>query len=101
MSAQISVLTFKATTIAVPLAVVSIALSGCSSTPKSPESAVSESAKQSSTAATPAATSANLETTDADTARQTIALALPKNFGRATGDWDQIIKRGAPARPGD
>jgi hypothetical protein len=39
--------------------------------------------------ATPAATSQSLDTTDADTAKQTIALALPKNFGRATGDWDQ------------
>jgi len=95
MSAQISVLTFKIRTIAVPLAVVLLALIGCSSTPKSPESAASASAEQSSTAATPAATSANLETSDADTARQTIALALPKDFGRATGDWDQIVKRGA------
>lgn len=37
----------------------------------------------------------NLDTTDAGTTKQTTALALPKNFGRATGDWDQIVKRGA------
>jgi membrane-bound lytic murein transglycosylase MltF len=35
-----------------------------------------------------------LETTDAGSAQQTTALALPKGFGRATGDWDEIVKRG-------
>ncbi len=94
MSAQISASTFKARTIGVPLAIVLFALIGCSSKPKSPDSADSASAPQSSPAARPAANSPNLETTDADTARQTTALVLPENFGRATGDWDQIVKRG-------
>ena len=34
------------------------------------------------------------ESIDADSAQQTTALALPKDFGRFTGDWDQIVKRG-------
>jgi membrane-bound lytic murein transglycosylase MltF len=38
--------------------------------------------------------SAALEVTDADTTTQTTALALPKDFGRKTGDWDEIVKRG-------
>jgi membrane-bound lytic murein transglycosylase MltF len=95
MSAQFSVLTFKARAFAVPLAIVFLTLNGCSSKPKSPESAASASAQQSAATSTPTATPANLESTDADTAKQTTALALPKNFGRATGDWDEIVKRGA------
>jgi membrane-bound lytic murein transglycosylase MltF len=74
---------------ATPLGIVLLALTGCSSKPKSPESAVPAPAQQSSTAPAPA--SSNLETTDAAT--QTTALSLPKNFGRFTGDWDQIVKR--------
>lgn len=35
-----------------------------------------------------------LQSADADAAQQRTALALPKNFGRATGDWDEIVKRG-------
>jgi membrane-bound lytic murein transglycosylase MltF len=92
MSASFSVSTFNARTFAVPLTIVLLALSGCSSTPKSTEPAVPAPAQSSSTAPTPAPQ--NFETTDAATAKQTTALALPKNFGRATGDWDQIVKRG-------
>jgi membrane-bound lytic murein transglycosylase MltF len=35
-----------------------------------------------------------LQSADADAAQQRTALALPTNFGRATGDWDEIVKRG-------
>jgi membrane-bound lytic murein transglycosylase MltF len=31
---------------------------------------------------------------DADAAQQKTALVLPKDFGRFTGDWDAIVKRG-------
>lgn len=75
-------------------AFVLLAGTGCSSKPKSSESAVLPSAQQSSTAAV-AQAAPGLETTDAGTTTQITALALPKNFGRATGDWDQIVKRGA------
>jgi membrane-bound lytic murein transglycosylase MltF len=80
---------------ATPLGIVLFALTGCSSKPKSPESAVSATVQQSSTPATPVATPQNLDTTDAGTAKQTSVLALPKNFGHFTGDWDQIVERGA------
>ncbi len=76
-------------------AFVLLAINGCSSSPKSLESTGSSSAPQSSAPAAPAQAAPDLETTGADTARQTTVLALPKNFGRATGDWDQIVKRGA------
>ena len=95
MSPQIPISTFKKGTFSVYLVIVLFALAACSSKSKSPESTGSASAPQSSTAATPTQSAPNLETTDAVTAKQTIALALPKNFGRATGDWDQIVKRGA------
>src|SRR3974377_149350 len=36
----------------------------------------------------------SLQSADADAAQQRTALALPRNFGRATGDWDEIVKRG-------
>ena len=76
---------------AVVLAILSLSLTGCASKPKAPEPASSASNQQPTAAPTPAA----LETTDADSGRQTTALALPKNFGRFTGDWDDIVKRGA------
>jgi len=82
-------------TLAVPLAIVLVALTGCSSKPISPESPGSTTAQQSTSSATPAQAAPILETTDAGTAKQTTALALPKNFGHFTGDWDQIVKRGA------
>lgn len=81
-------------TIIAPLAIVVLALSGCSSKPKAPESSGSASAQEPSTAATPAPAAQNLETADAGTTQQTTTLALPKGFGRFTGDWDQILKRG-------
>lgn len=40
-------------------------------------------------------TTVGLETIDADAAQQKTALVLPKDFGRFTGDWDAIVKRGA------
>lgn len=95
MSPKISILTFKAMILAVPLAIVLLVLTGCSSKSKSSESPGSAMAQRSTTASPPITTSQNLETTDAGTTTQTTALALPKNFGRATGDWDQIVKRGA------
>src|SRR5271165_3302801 len=79
MSRKISISTFKAMTFAVPLAIVLVALTGCSSKPISPESPGSTTAQKSTTAATPAQAAPNLETTDAGTAKQTTALALPKN----------------------
>jgi len=71
-------------------AILLLALTRCASKPKAPEPAASASNQQ-PTASTPAA----LESTDADSGRQTTALALPKNFGRFTGDWDDIVKRGS------
>jgi membrane-bound lytic murein transglycosylase MltF len=90
MSLHIFIFAYKARTIIVPLAIVLLALTGCSSNPKSPESAVSGPAQQPTTARAPAP----LESIDADSAQQTAALALPKDFGRFTGDWDLIVKRG-------
>jgi len=82
-----SILTSKLS--AVALAILLFCLSGCSSKPKTPEP-VSSAANQQQ----PIAVSPSIETTDADTSRQTAALALPKNFGRFTGDWDEMVKRG-------
>ena len=67
-------------------AILLLVLTGCASKPKTPEPAASASNQK--------PTAAGLETTDAD-AQQTTVLSLPKNFGRSTGDWDQIVKRGA------
>ncbi len=78
------------TSLAMPLAIAFFALTGCTSKPNSLPSA-----QQSTAPATPAVTPPTIDTTDASTGRQTTVLALPKDFGRATGDWDQIIKRGA------
>ncbi len=72
------------------LAIVVLALTGCSSTPKSPAPAAPAQTQQPAPATAPA----GVETTDADTSVQTTALVLPKNFGRLTGDWDEIVKRG-------
>jgi membrane-bound lytic murein transglycosylase MltF len=73
------------------LAVLSLALAGCDSKATSPQPAASVPKQQVTTAPPPA----SLETTDADAAQQTTALALPKSFGHFTGDWDDIVKRGA------
>jgi len=73
------------------LAVLSLAQTGCDSKAKSPEPAGSVPKEQVKTA--PSA--ASLETTDATAAQQSTALILPKSFGRFTGDWDAIVKRGA------
>jgi len=86
VSPKILAFTFNAKTFAAPLVIVLLALGGCSSNPKSPESAAS--------APAPAPASQTLETIDADAPQQTTTLALPKDFGRFTGDWDQIVKRG-------
>lgn len=94
MSPQIPTSTLKAGKFSLSLVIVLFALAACSSKSRSPESPDSGSAPQSSAAATPAQAAPNLETTDAPTAKQTTALTLPKNFGRVTGDWDQIVKRG-------
>jgi membrane-bound lytic murein transglycosylase MltF len=83
MSAQSSVFTLKSRIFFITFTIVLFAFSGCSSRPKAPESAVSS----------PASSASTFETTDADSAKQSTALALPKNFGRFTGDWDQIVKR--------
>jgi membrane-bound lytic murein transglycosylase MltF len=72
---------------AVVLAIFLFCLAGCSSKPKPSEPAAPAANQQ------PAA--GTLETTDADSTRMTSALALPKNFGRSTGDWDNIVKRGS------
>ncbi|HXJ14876.1 MAG TPA: transporter substrate-binding domain-containing protein [Candidatus Limnocylindrales bacterium] len=78
------------TALAMPLAIAFFALTGCTSKPNSPPSA-----QQSTAPATPAVTPPTIDTTDASTGKQTTVLALPNDFGRATGDWDQIAKRGA------
>jgi len=78
------------TALALLLAISFLALAGCNSKPNS-----ASSAQQSAAPAVPAVTPPTIDTTDASTAKQTTALALPKDFGRATGDWDQIVKRGA------
>jgi membrane-bound lytic murein transglycosylase MltF len=92
MPARFSAFTRKVWKFAVPLVLVQLALAGCSSKPKPAENAPPAAVQPSPAAAEPNPSS--LETTDAGTARQTTTLALPKNFGRATGDWDQILKRG-------
>src|SRR5271169_6804677 len=89
MFPQIRALIVSSKLSTVVLAILLFSLAGCASKP-APRPAASASSQQ-PTAATPA----TLETTDADTSRQTTALALPKNFGRFTGDWDAIVKRGA------
>jgi membrane-bound lytic murein transglycosylase MltF len=85
LSPQIRIFAFSSRPSSVLLAIVLLGISGCASKPQSPEPVAS--------APTPAPTQAALETTDAD-AKQTRVLALPKDFGRFTGDWDQIVKRG-------
>ena len=66
------------------VAILWLAFTGCTS-------------KQASTPSSPQPTApaptADIQTTDAGAAKQATALALPKNFGRFTGDWDQIVKR--------
>jgi ABC-type amino acid transport substrate-binding protein len=81
-SRQIRIFAFSVWPSAAPLAILLLALTGCSSQPKTPEPVAS------------VRTPAGLETTDMGSAQQTTALALPKDFGRFTGDWDQILKRG-------
>jgi membrane-bound lytic murein transglycosylase MltF len=44
--------------------------------------------------AAPTTSVLSLLSADADDAQQRTALVLPTNFGRATGDWDEILKRG-------
>src|SRR5271165_6684897 len=91
MFPQIRALIVSSKLSAVVLAILFFPLAGCASRPTGPEPAASAPNQQS----TAAPASAALETTDADTSRQTTALALPKNFGRFTGDWDAIVNRGA------
>ena len=86
---------FHAGPFAVPLAIALLALTGCSSSSKPPARAATAPAQQSTAAPPSGQAPPTLDTTDAGTTKQTTALALPKNFGRATGDWDQIVKRGA------
>jgi ABC-type amino acid transport substrate-binding protein len=63
-----------------------LVLSGCGSKPQSPEPVAST--------PTSAASQPALESLDAEVAKQTRALVLPRDFGRFTGDWDEIVKRG-------
>ena len=95
MSPKVFRLTSKAKSFTIPLAIALLVLAGCSSNSKSPAPAASAPAEQSAASPSPAQASPNLDTTDAGTTKQTTILALPKDFGRATGDWDQIVKRGA------
>ena len=67
------------------LLVASAVLVSCSSKPQVPPPA-----------AQPAAGTASplsLQSTDADDAEQETVLRLPSNFGRFTGDWDDMVKR--------
>lgn len=43
--------------------------------------------------AQPAASPPSLQSADADAAEQKTVLKLPSNFGRFTGDWDDMVKR--------
>ncbi len=92
MSSQMFVVPLVARAVSVTLAIALFVVTGCSSKPKSPGPAAPAQSQQPGAAAT--APAAGVETTDADTAGQTTALVLPKDFGRLTGDWDQIVKRG-------
>lgn len=74
------------------IGIVLFGLVGCSSNSKPPESATTASSPQPNAA--PASLAPKLETVDASGAQETTVLALPKDFGRFTGDWDQIVKRG-------
>ena len=91
MSSRMRALIISSRLSAVVLAIAGLSLTGCASKTKSPEAAASAPNQQS----TAAPTSAALETDDAETGPQTSSLKLPKNFGRFTGDWDGIVKRGA------
>jgi membrane-bound lytic murein transglycosylase MltF len=79
----------------VSLATLLLALAGCASQPKSSEPAASVQTQQPTATSTPAAGPTVLETIDDDNTEPTTSLALPKHFGRFTGDWDQIVKRGS------
>ena len=91
MFPQIRALIVRSKLSTVIMAILLLSLVGCASKPKGPEPASAAPSQQS----TAAPASGALETADADTSRQSTALALPKNFGRFTGDWDAIVKRGA------
>src|SRR5215831_7664006 len=67
-------------------AVLFAALIACSSKHQMPAPAAEPTAST--------ATAPSLQSADADAAEQKTALTLPKNFGRFTGDWDEIVKRG-------
>jgi membrane-bound lytic murein transglycosylase MltF len=90
MAARVSVPKLRPRKLSVTFVALLLALAGCSSKPNSLPLA-----QQSAAPAAPVATPTTIESTDADSARQTTVLALPKNFGRFTDDWDQIVKRGA------
>ncbi len=94
MSPKACFFPFLAGSLCIPLAWALLALVGCSSTP-APASTPPAPSQQSTASPPPPQTTPNLDTADAGTTRQSTALALPKNFGRATGDWDQIVKRGS------
>ena len=95
MSAHFSAFSFNARMLSTSIAIILIALTGCSPETKSPAAAGSAAPQQSVTPSASNADSQIIETADAGTTRQTTVLALPKNFGHATGDWDEILKRGA------
>ena len=69
------------------VAVILITLVACSSKPQPPAAANPQ-------PSAPTAPAPSLQSADADAAEQKTALTLPKNFGRSTGDWDEIVKRG-------
>jgi membrane-bound lytic murein transglycosylase MltF len=69
------------------LAAIFITLIACGSKPQSTAPATSQPAPSTALAV-------SLQSADADAAEQKTALTLPKDFGRFTGDWDEIVKRG-------
>src|SRR5581483_3127052 len=84
---RVRVSTFTSKLSAVAITILLCFLAGCGSKPKVSQPGASTPSQE------PAP--ASLETTDAGVAKQTTVLSLPKNFGRSTGDWDQIVKRGS------
>ena len=87
MCQQIRACSFRSRLSAGLATIVFLILSGCSSKPQSSPAAASSTRKA-------APTQPALETTDAGVSFQSQALVLPNDFGRFTGDWDQIVKRG-------
>lgn len=88
MSLQIRLISSSKLSV-VKLAFLLFFLVGCASKPTGTEPSASATKQRTASTVAPA-----VETADADTAKQTTALALPKDFGRFTDDWDGMVKRG-------